>query len=216
MANLRPSGPKTLVQARGHGAPTVRCAGTPPHGCPKHRARRAFARRAPPPAVAADNQPGDWPHGCQLLASRALNAHLRETELLPHTRSPLAVWPACTGLACSCATQRSAEHGRQGVGPDRPVGGRRCACGTEEAKAPIACWKKNEATPQPMLSGRPEGHPENVSSDPAAHHFGEFRRCPTTGTPWGLRERPGTHNQRPCDRRAKLPGPHAKRDQSTN
>ena len=54
--------------------------------------------RAATPAVADDSEPGDWPHGWQLLASRALNSHFRETELLP-----LAVWPACGGLACGCA-----------------------------------------------------------------------------------------------------------------
>ena len=42
--------------------------------------------RAAPPAVVDDSEPGDWPHGWQLLASRALNSHFRETELLPHMR----------------------------------------------------------------------------------------------------------------------------------
>ena len=42
--------------------------------------------QAAPPAVADDCEPGDWPHGWQLLASRALNFHFRETELLPQMR----------------------------------------------------------------------------------------------------------------------------------
>ena len=54
--------------------------------------------RAAPPAVADDSEPGDWPHGWQLLASRALNSHFRETELLPHMRpSDRACLPSQSG-----------------------------------------------------------------------------------------------------------------------
>ena len=42
--------------------------------------------RAAPPAVADDSEPDDWPHGWELLASRALDSHFCETELLPHMR----------------------------------------------------------------------------------------------------------------------------------
>ena len=37
------------------------------------------------------------------------------------------------------------EHDRQGIGPGRPVGGRRSACGTQETKAALARWKKSKA-----------------------------------------------------------------------
>ena len=42
--------------------------------------------RVAPPAVADDSEPGAWPHGWQLLASRALNSNLRKAELLTHMR----------------------------------------------------------------------------------------------------------------------------------